>query len=108
MAGVAGVIGCAGGVCLVWAPSECQAAPLFPPSLPPPNLITRQLYKYDPETFGTWCAILRRVPNSVLWLLRFPPYGEARIKAEAAARGVDPARIVFTDVAAKPLHIRRR
>ena len=26
---------------------------------------------------------------------------------EAAARGVDPARIIFTDVAAKPVHIRR-
>ena len=26
---------------------------------------------------------------------------------EAAARGVDPQRIIFTDVAAKPLHIRR-
>ena len=26
---------------------------------------------------------------------------------EAAARGVDPVRIIFTDVAAKPVHIRR-
>jgi len=68
---------------------------------------SNQLYKYDPETFETWCAILRRVPASVLWLLRFPPYGEPRIRAEAAARGVDPGRIIFTDVAAKPVHIRR-
>ena len=63
--------------------------------------------QYDPETFSTWCNILQRVPQSVLWLLRFPPYGEPRIRAEAAARGVDPARIIFTDVAAKPIHIRR-
>ncbi len=63
--------------------------------------------QYDPETFSTWCNILRRVPQSVLWLLRFPPYGEPRIRAEAAARGVDPNRIIFTDVAAKPIHIRR-
>lgn len=68
---------------------------------------SNQLYKYDPETFTTWCNILRRVPNAVLWLLRFPPYGEPRIRAEAAARGIDPGRIIFTDVAAKPLHIRR-
>ena len=47
------------------------------------------------------------MPASVLWLLRFPPYGEPRIRAEAAARGVDPGRIIFTDVAAKPVHIRR-
>ena len=32
-----------------------------------------QLYKYDPTTFAAWAAILRRVPQSVLWLLRFPP-----------------------------------
>ena len=50
---------------------------------------------------------MRRVPQSVLWLLRFPPYGEPRIRAETAARGIDPNRIIFTDVAAKPIHIRR-
>lgn len=48
------------------------------------------------------------MPDSVLWLLRFPPFGEPRIHAAAAAAGIDPARIIFTDVAAKPLHIRRR
>lgn len=68
---------------------------------------SNQLYKYDPETFTTWCNILKRVPDSVLWLLRFPPYGEPRIKAEAAARGIAPERIIFTDVANKPIHIRR-
>lgn len=68
---------------------------------------SNQLYKYDPETFKSWCNILKRVPNSVLWLLRFPLFGEPRIHAEAAAQGVDPSRIIFTDVADKPQHIRR-
>lgn len=68
---------------------------------------SNQLYKYDPETFTTWCNILKRVPDSVLWLLRFPPAGEIRVRAEAAARGVDPTRIIFTDVASKPIHIAR-
>lgn len=68
---------------------------------------SNQLYKYDPDTFTTWCNILKRVPNSVLWLLRFPPFGEPKIRAEAAARGVEPSRIIFTDVAAKNVHIRR-
>jgi predicted O-linked N-acetylglucosamine transferase (SPINDLY family) len=44
---------------------------------------------------------------SVLWLLRFPPYGEQNIRLQAAAQGVDPVRIIFTDVAHKDLHIRR-
>lgn len=47
------------------------------------------------------------MPCSILWLLRFPPYGEPHVKAEAAARGIDPSRIIFTDVAAKPIHIAR-
>ena len=42
---------------------------------------------------------------SVLWLLRFPPYGERHIHTEAAARGIDPSRIIFTDVAAKPVRL---
>jgi len=78
--------------------------------LPTDKLIfscSNQLYKYDPDTFNTWCNILKRVPNSVLWLLRFPHFGEPKIRAEAAARGVDQSRIIFTDVAAKNLHIRR-
>ena len=31
-----------------------------------------QLYKIDPATLKMWVNILNRVPNSVLWLLRFP------------------------------------
>ena len=35
-----------------------------------------QLYKLDPKTMGAWCNILKAVPNSVVWLLRFPALGE--------------------------------
>ncbi|KAJ0703041.1 putative protein O-GlcNAc transferase [Helianthus annuus] len=66
-----------------------------------------QLYKMDPEIFMTWCSILKRVPNSALWLLRFPAAGEMRLRAYAAAQGVQPDQIIFTDVAMKNEHIRR-
>lgn len=66
-----------------------------------------QLYKMDPDIFITWCNILKRVPNSALWLLRFPAAGENRLRAFAAAQGVRPDQIIFTDVAAKNEHIRR-
>jgi len=68
---------------------------------------SNQLYKYDPRTFDCWMDILRAVPNSVLWLLRFPPAGEPRVRHEASRRGVDPSRIIFTDVAQKDVHIKR-
>ncbi|RYR52712.1 hypothetical protein Ahy_A06g027599 isoform B [Arachis hypogaea] len=66
-----------------------------------------QLYKMDPEIFSTWCRILKRVPNSALWLLRFPAAGERRLRAYAAAQGLQPDQIIFTDVAMKNEHIRR-
>ncbi|XP_068664848.1 probable UDP-N-acetylglucosamine--peptide N-acetylglucosaminyltransferase SEC [Aristolochia californica] len=66
-----------------------------------------QLYKMDPEIFNTWCNILMRVPNSALWLLKFPAAGEMRLRAYAAAQGVHSDQIIFTDVAAKNEHIRR-
>ncbi|THG16613.1 hypothetical protein TEA_025965 [Camellia sinensis var. sinensis] len=66
-----------------------------------------QLYKMDPEIFVTWCNILKRVPNSALWLLRFPAAGEMRLRTYAAAEGVQPEQIIFTDVAMKNEHIRR-
>ena len=68
---------------------------------------SNQLYKYDPQIFATWCNILRRVPDSVLWLLRFPPSGEPRIRREAAKLGVPSERIIFSNVAEKDVHIPR-
>lgn len=60
-----------------------------------------QIYKIDPATFACWARILHRVPNSVLWLLRFPALGEANIRAAAKRHGLSKDRIIFTDVASK-------
>lgn len=68
-----------------------------------------QLYKIEPTTFRTWLRILARVPNSILWLLRFPDLGESHLLATArlwAGREV-ASRVIFTDVAPKHLHISR-
>lgn len=66
-----------------------------------------QLYKLDPTTFSCWCRILSRVPNSVLWLLRFPKAGESNLRDTAQRHGIDPNRFVFTEVAGKEEHVRR-
>lgn len=49
------------------------------------------------------------MPNSVLWLLRFPDLGESHLLATARKwAGTEVAsRIIFTDVAPKHLHISR-
>ena len=66
-----------------------------------------QLYKIDPSTLQMWCNILKRVPKSVVWLLRFPAHGEANVLAQAQALGVGQGRIIFSNVAAKEEHVRR-
>ncbi|EKX44302.1 hypothetical protein GUITHDRAFT_95096, partial [Guillardia theta CCMP2712] len=66
-----------------------------------------QLYKIDPLILDVWCRILHKLPETVLWLLRFPHAGEAGIRREARARGIADDRIIFTDVANKSEHIRR-
>ncbi|EPS28061.1 putative UDP-GlcNAc: peptide beta-N-acetylglucosaminyltransferase [Penicillium oxalicum 114-2] len=68
-----------------------------------------QLYKIEPTTFRTWLRILARIPNSVLWLLRFPETGEQNLRetAKAWAGEETASRIIFTDVAPKNAHIAR-
>ncbi|KAI9809680.1 MAG: hypothetical protein M1825_000112 [Sarcosagium campestre] len=68
-----------------------------------------QLYKIEPSTFRTWLRILSRVPNAVLWLLRFPDLGESNLLETARTwAGQEVAsRIIFTDVAPKHQHISR-
>ncbi|KAH2544112.1 hypothetical protein KXW97_002258 [Aspergillus fumigatus] len=68
-----------------------------------------QLYKIEPTTFRTWLRILARIPNAVLWLLRFPDLGEQNLRETAIAwAGRETAsRIIFTDVAPKNAHISR-
>ncbi|CBQ71837.1 related to UDP-N-acetylglucosaminyltransferase [Sporisorium reilianum SRZ2] len=68
-----------------------------------------QLYKCDPSLFRLWLRILARVPRSILWLLRFPAAGEHHLLREARAYAGDAvaARVIFTDVAPKHIHIHR-
>lgn len=52
-------------------------------------------YKLNPGVFDAWCAILRAVPDSVLWLPRASASIADRLRGEAEARGVSASRLVF-------------
>jgi len=52
-------------------------------------------YKINPPLFDIWMRLLSRVPDSVLWLMARGDLAQANLRKEAAARGVDPARLVF-------------
>ncbi|HJT99369.1 MAG TPA: UDP-N-acetylglucosamine-peptide N-acetylglucosaminyltransferase, partial [Rhodanobacteraceae bacterium] len=53
-------------------------------------------YKLNPASTARMFAILRAVPDSVLWLLSGPEGADARLRAAAAGAGIEPARLVFT------------
>lgn len=52
-------------------------------------------YKIDPAGFERMLAVLRAVPDAVLWLLSGPEQADQRLRAEAQRRGVDAQRLVF-------------
>lgn len=52
-------------------------------------------YKILPAVFDAWMRILGGVPGSVLWLMEDSPAVARNLGREAAARGIDPARLVF-------------
>jgi predicted O-linked N-acetylglucosamine transferase (SPINDLY family) len=52
-------------------------------------------YKIGPEAFDAWCGVMRDVPEAVLWLKQTNPQLHDNVRREAAARGVDPGRILW-------------
>jgi len=54
-----------------------------------------QPFKLSPEVFDVWCRLLHQLPGSVLWLLQWNEHAPAQLRQEAAARGIDPERLVF-------------
>jgi protein O-GlcNAc transferase len=65
-------------------------------------------YKIGPAEYDIWMRLLAQVEGSVLWLLRDNVWAEANLRAEAAARGIDPSRLVFADRAPAAEHLARQ
>jgi protein O-GlcNAc transferase len=66
-----------------------------------------QTFKILPDVFDVWCRLLKEVPGSVLWLAATHPQAEANLRAEAQARGVDPARLVMAPLMNRDPHLGR-
>jgi protein O-GlcNAc transferase len=52
-------------------------------------------YKIDPDIFDVWMRLLKRVPESLLWLQGWNPIAIANLQREAENRGVSPDRLKF-------------
>jgi len=66
-----------------------------------------QLQKICPKVFTCWCRILKRAPNSVLWLLKWTTEGMENLLLEAEKQGIRRKRFVFLNVVPKEQHIKR-
>jgi predicted O-linked N-acetylglucosamine transferase (SPINDLY family) len=66
-----------------------------------------QPFKLSSEVFDVWCGLLDEIPNSVLWLLHWNDETPDVLRAEAARRGIDPARVVFAPKIPSAAHISR-
>ena len=64
-------------------------------------------HKIMPDVFDSWMRILGRVDNSVLWLFEDNASVVVNLKKEAAARGIDPARIIFAQRMVPSEHLAR-
>jgi predicted O-linked N-acetylglucosamine transferase (SPINDLY family) len=64
-------------------------------------------YKITPAVFDVWVRLLGAVPDSVLWLLEDNAEARRNLDREAAARGVDPARLVFAPRLSQAAHLAR-
>jgi len=64
-------------------------------------------FKLTPDMFECWLRLLQAVDRSVLWLLQPEDVAVRALAARAAARGIDPARIIFAPMVPPSEHLAR-
>ena len=64
-------------------------------------------WKITPAMFDVWMRLLAAVPGSLLWLLDDNAAATRNLRAAAAARGADPARLVFAPRLPTGAHLAR-
>jgi len=64
-------------------------------------------YKITPHIFDVWMNILKKVPNSVLWIFKSNETASKNLKKETEVRGVDPNRIIFASYLPNEEHLKR-
>jgi predicted O-linked N-acetylglucosamine transferase (SPINDLY family) len=64
-------------------------------------------YKITPRMFDCWMRLLHAADGAVLWLLDLRTGAAENLRWEAAARGINPARLVFAPRLAPADHVAR-
>jgi protein O-GlcNAc transferase len=64
-------------------------------------------HKITETVFAIWMRLLVAVPSSILWILAESRMARQNLRQQAAARAVDPDRLVFAERVPYPLHLAR-
>ncbi|MBT8562335.1 hypothetical protein G6717_07090 [Polynucleobacter paneuropaeus] len=64
-------------------------------------------YKITPEIFSSWCRILQKVEDSVLWLYEANKGMVENLQREASSRGVNSERLIFGGTLPIPEYLAR-
>jgi protein O-GlcNAc transferase len=64
-------------------------------------------WKITPAMFDVWMRLLAKVAGGLLWLLDDNATAQRNLKVRAAARGIDPARLVFAPRIPSAAHLAR-
>jgi protein O-GlcNAc transferase len=65
-------------------------------------------YKITAPVFDVWMRLLHAVKGSVLWLLEDNASAKTSLRKEAAARGIDPVRLIFAGRLPSEDHLARQ
>jgi predicted O-linked N-acetylglucosamine transferase (SPINDLY family) len=63
--------------------------------------------KFEPVIFDAWIAILKRVPNAIMWFGHWFEETSANLRHEAEARGIAGKRLIFAPIVEHAEHLRR-
>jgi len=66
-----------------------------------------QSYKIGFDEFNIWIKILRKIPDSVLWLLKPNKLAEENLIYEFKRQGLDPSRLIFAEKLPNSKHLAR-
>lgn len=64
-------------------------------------------YKISPSVFDIWMRLLKKIDNSVLWLLESNYYAKTNLIKEAARRGVNSDRLIFVPIVSYKNYLER-
>ena len=64
-------------------------------------------YKISINEFDIWMRVLKKIDNSVLWLLKSNSWAEINLKDEAKKRKIDENRLIFAEKVTPEKHLER-